>query len=1772
MSHDHELTGQEVAIIGMAGKFPGAADIDAYWKNLSEGKETITFLTDEELRAKGIDETLINDENYVKTNGGFLEGWDLFDAHFFGYTPKEAEIMDPQLRLFHECAWNALENAGYDSENYHGLIGVYAGAASHIYWTNQAFFSGSCCDIGVESTLYLTDKDYLCSRVSHKLNLKGPSIVAQSTCSTSLVTVHLACQSLLEGECDMALAGGVTIDAQEMNGYLSQDGGYLSTDGHLKAFDAGASGTIFGNGLGIVVLKLLEEALNDGDHIYAVIKGTALNNDGIEKANYIAPSIDGQRKVIRLAHEIAEIEPESISYIEAHGTGTIIGDPIELEALKQAFATDKKGFCAIGSVKTNIGHLNAAAGVAGLIKTALAIKNRAIPPSLHFTTPNPAIDFENSPFYVNTTLKKWTNNGYPLRAGISSFGIGGTNAHIILEEPPDVSPSSESRPYQLLTLSAKTPGALDKAAANLGNHLRENKEIHLSDMAYTLKLGRRALPHRTYLVCKDQDEAFERLLNTETEGVHKGFSDHVNRPVIFMFSGQGSQYVNMGLNLYETEITFRHDMDHCFDLLGPILDEPIKDILYPVHDIESAKKKIGHAFNTGPVKFIFEYCLAKLLIRWGVKPYAMIGHSLGEFTAACLSGVFSLKDAIELVALRNRLIASLASGRMISVPLSEKELAPFLDDTLSIAAVNTPDISIVSGKDEDILRLENRLNDEGYDCFRFNVDRAGHSAMMDPILKDFEKAVAKVKLNKPLIPYISNVSGHWITVNEATDPSYWARHLRKTVRFSDGLSELLKIDHAVFIQVGADRGPASFAEQQPGFSERHLALNLVRHSKQEVSDAWFLIDKIGQLWLNGIPVNWEAFYADEKRNRIPLPGYPFEGVSYRINTNTIPTNTNVMVSPQVHTPRDLSDLFFIPSWKRAPLEQSHGKEVFNETWLIFSDDLGLGRLVSEELKDKGIECITVTCGRDFRCISNTEYTLNPENKDGYDSLLSDLKKNNFRLNRVVHYWGLSAKDEKHDGTDSIDHVLNLGFYCLLFLAQSLGEYDIYDALHIDVITNNMQDVTGDDLLYPEKATVLGPVKLIDAEYEKITCKSIDIVWPDDITQKNETLIRQLLNELTKNNADKTVAYRGKYRWAQSFDPYPLEKTRGNPPELLKEKGVYLMIGGLGKVGLILSEHLAKSIHANLVLMQRTPFPQRSQWDSWLSDHTEDNDISQKINTLLKIESLGAGILIISADVSDTRQVQDAVDLAIKTFGRIDGILHCAMELNGLMIPRRTREDIEKGFSAKIRGTLVLDRALKDIKPDFYMFCSSLSSVIPIIGQIEYCAANAFLDAFAHHKTAFSHTRAISINWNLWEDKPLAGPTGELLQVHLNSLKTADGIDAFDRILACGEPQVLISTEDIMTMIPQLHQFGLVHLEEMSKMATHSSRMPSHVRTNTSYTEPSNPTETILADIWQRFFGYDQVGTDDSFFDLGGDSVKALRIVSRIREELGFKVPIAKFFRHPTIRKLAAFIDLGDAHQYRIMHELHAPQGEQALSLVCVPYAAGGTSTYLRLADEISKLSPDIGVYAVEIPGNEIGCGQMEKTDVEEMAKECVKQIKQDITSPIALYGHCVGSFIALEICRLLEREHMDVRFVGIGGIVVTLTDDRLDPNMLLNYGEEEMNQVFMELGAFKDQQGKIEAEEFNFIANNLKEDVRIIVEHMNKLMGKEDENRIKAPIYNIVSNTDLTTRDYRSLYKNWCKFSDHVDLIEINGGGHYFIDEKVKETSGIIVDLIHNQL
>ncbi|MBN9125761.1 MAG: polyketide synthase [Nitrosospira sp. 56-18] len=1539
MQHEDEFSessGIEIAVIGMAGRFPGASDIDAFWSNLRDGVESITAFSDDDLMARGVSSSQLDDPLYVKAVAR-LDGVDLFDASFFGYNPREAAEMDPQHRLFLETAWQALEDAGYDTSTYRDPIGVYGGCGVNTYLLLNLLSSGHFSDMqdisSLQGLMNGNNKDSMTTTVSYKLNLRGPAVTVQTACSTSLAAVHVACRGLLNHEADMAIAGGVWVNLVHQEGYHYQPGAILSPDGHCRAFDADAAGTVIGSGVGIVVLKRLSDALADGDTIHAVIKGSAMNNDGSAKVGYTAPSVEGQAEVVLAAQAISGISPDTISYIEAHGTGTTMGDPIEIAALTQAFreSTQRHGFCGIGSVKTNVGHLDAAAGVAGLLKTVLALEYQTLPPTLNFEKPNPQIDFASSPFYVNTVGKHWPAGMTPRRAGVSSFGIGGTNVHAIIEEAPPSVPSGPSRNWQILTLSARSGNALEAMTTRLANHLDKQQadsqpDVSLSDVAYTLHVGRKCFSERAIALCSNRGDAIGILRSRDPGRFLTRRVSVENPPVVFLFPGQGAQHVNMARDLYQNEVVFREEFDHCLDLLKPYLGFDLKTLLYPGMDEADQAESSARLMQTDvtqPALFAIEYALARLWMSWGVSPAAMIGHSVGEYVAACLAGVFSLEDALHLVAMRGRLLQQMEAGAMLAVMLPEAEIAPYLNVHCDLAAVNGPELCVLSGPVESIGTAESELGRKGIATRRLHVSRAFHSAMVEPMLPVFIRAVEKAGPRPPKLPFFSNLSGNWITPQEAADPGYWGRHVRGTVRFGDGLRELLSNPDRILLEVGPGETLVTLAQRHPDASPQHLVISSLPHPGRADQAQRHLYLALGKLWLGGVPVNWENFHGRERRRRIPLPTYPFERQSYWVKpgattgSDSIAASRNIPVEKGEESAKlSLDDWFYVPSWHRSESVVPAPDEFLSRLigrLIVFYDDSLLGAAFRARLLNAGIEPIMVSMGAAFRRPARDHYLVRPGERHDYDLLLRAIRDDGEEIGHIFHFWSMTGGGEE----PSLAESQARNFFSLFYLAQALesapGLIPPGKTAEITVVTDQLEDVTGNESLRPEKAMLLGPCKVIPQEYSHLACRIVDIE-PHSIGSTLTGLAERILAESQADPVSSVVAYRGIHRWLQCFDPIRDSGPSQSGSGQFRREGVYFITGGLGGIGLTLAEHLAKTRQAKLVLLGRSPFPSREHWPRLLSDTAGGDSMRPKVEKLIYLEALGAEVLVLQADVAIQAELQAAVAQARRRFGAIHGVIHAAGEVGSGLISAKTEAMVAQVLAPKVQGMRVLQAVFKDEALDFMMLCSSLAAIAGGLSKVDYSAANAYLDATARAACRESPFPVISVNWDGWREVGMAASMALPAGVGIGP---REGVEVFERIvggLSSGSgvtrppvrPQVIVSTIDLNSRLNQT-QDDLVAQPMAFDTARKQDRYP-RPALQTIFKLPDSELEKSIAEIWQGLLGMDAVGVNDNLFELGGDSLLGIQLLSRVRTGFAVDLHPADFFRSPTVAGLAALVE------------------------------------------------------------------------------------------------------------------------------------------------------------------------------------------------------------------------------------------------------------------------
>ncbi len=1384
-SHEDTINPNDIAIIGMALRVPGARNPDEFWQNLRDGVESIRDLSEDELIAAGETPERFNRKNYI-ARAAEMPAMECFDADFFGMSPKEALIMDPQHRQFLECAWEATENATRPPESIEGPVGMFAGCGMGSY-----FYFNVCShrDLVKQTGMFLlrhtgNDKDFLATRASFLFDLHGPSLNIQTACSTSLVAVHYACQSLLSGECDMAYAGGVTIELPHRVGYLYEDGEILSPDGHCRAFDHRAAGTVFGSGAGVVVLRRLSDAIADGDPIRGVIKATAVNNDGSDKAGYLAPSVNGQAEAIVEALGLAGIDADTIQYVECHGTGTSLGDPIEIEALTRAYrqSTEAVGFCKVGSVKSNIGHLDTAAGIVSLIKATLALENEAIPPTLNYEKPNPTIPFETSPFRVNDQLTPWPHNpAEPRRAGINSLGVGGTNAHAILEEAPrnHVLPQSQGDAPQTLIITAKSQKALEQKRIEIGRFLETNPDVPLTDVNHTLQHGQRQFERRSIVAVRDRKDAIQTLIDPRSRRIQDHTSMDSVSGATFMFPGGGAQHPAMALSLYNNEPEFRTTVDEGLAHLPVETATAIRKLwLESDRTSEQAARDFLVPSLQLPAILICEVAIARLWMNRGLQPTALIGHSMGENTAACIAGVLRFEDAVKLVHLRGQLFDEIERGGMLSVPLSPEDLQKRLPANLDIASINAPELCVVSGPDQALQDFANALDADDIEATRIAIDIAAHSRMLEPILERFHAFLSSITLSQPGIPIVSNRSGTWLTNDEATNPDYWVGHLRNTVNFASGLATLAEDHTRIYVEAGPGRTLSTLAKAHTDIEANQLVSSLP-HPDDPNDDQLRFQTAIGEVESLGLAIGEQKTASDSAR-RIPLPTYPFQHQPYFLER--LKNNADDQTVPPLIRIAELENWGWQPTWKTAVADFTLGDDQNPTNILLFGDDTTHCSDLVDALRKAGHHVTTVEVGDSFAELNQQRFVLCPElGREGYDQLFEALKRNDAIPQHIVHLWLLTADEHHRPGSSFFHRNLERGFHSLLHLAQSLDNTERDDnALQFTVLTNGMQRVQDEPLLYPEKSTVLGPGQVIPKELEDAFVRIIDL--PMDMVRQESEQHRPLISQAEEfisarlNKSDETqqhplveciwsdlfaapdseiVCYRSNKRWRRVWSQLPLKENAPSPKASFCKNGVYLLTGGIGDLALACAKELARDYQARLVLVSRTELPDRGEWDSYGNAYGSSDRIGKAIAAIKELESLGAEVLYVSGEVTNPLSMTRVRDAAKSRFGAINGVLHTAGIVRDDLMSMKNVNDIEDVFAPKIFGTVVLQDVMKDEKLDLVVLFSSTSTDTSPAGQVDYVAANAYLNAIADSQASQAAPHTLAVHWGIWNKVGLA---------------------------------------------------------------------------------------------------------------------------------------------------------------------------------------------------------------------------------------------------------------------------------------------------------------------------------------------------------------------------------------------------------------------------------
>ena len=1372
---NEELEGQ-IAVIGMSGRFPGAATLDAFWANLRSGVESIRTLTEEELLGAGESQAMLDDPAYVRAAAP-LENVDQFDAAFFGLSPRDAAVFDPQHRLFLECAWEAFEHAGYVGDKVEGQVGVFASCGLSEYMFKNVLANRQVTRSVGEWLIRHTgnDTNFLATRVSYEMNLRGPSMNVQTACSSTLVAIHLACQSLLSGECDMALAGGAVVSPNQLRGYLYKEGEILSPDGHCRPFDATAAGTVISSAAGAVLLKPMAAAMAEGDTVLAVIRGSAVNNDGHDKVGYLAPSVRGQARVVAEALAVAGVNARDVSYVEAHGTGTLIGDPIEVAGLVEAYRqfTDDVGFCAIGSLKSNIGHTGEASGVAAFIKTVLALQHRELPPSLHFSVANPQTGLATSPFVVNATLHPWvTRPGTALIAGVTSLGAGGTNAHVVLQEAPPApsappaTPSTSEQPYQLVTVSARSAQSLDRATQDLAGHLRRFPSLPLADVAYTRMEGRTAMRWRRAIVTTTSSEAVQVLESSDPQRVTTQARSIVAPSVVFMLPGGGAQYRDMGRDLYESEPVYRQAVDECCALVNPELGQSLQAVMFTTpgaEDPHASPVRLERPSVALPALFATEYAMAKLLASWDITPSAMIGHSVGEYVAACLSGVLDVTSAVALVALRGRLFERLAPGGMLSVSLGEADALALMPSALSMAAVNSPELCVVAGPIEVLAQFESMLNDRDIGCMRVPIDVAAHSSMLQPILAEFGAHCETIEFHAPQIPYVSNLTGTWVTKADVTDPNYWVRHLRETVRFGAGIQTLFVDPNRVMLEIGpghtlsglARAGLAGAGQAVTALARTITTTTIItttmRHPKEQTSDVAYLLGAVGRVWAAGVEFQTARLWQGQPRRRVPLPTYPFERQRYWVEPDERDATADSVAGP-LRKQSDVADWFSTPTWRRSIMPMG-GNGGSTATWMVVHDGDELADELIATLSRRLNPVVEVRFGQGFQELGRYRYEVHPSRVEDWTAVFERLDHHHIVADRIAHVSacrGRRRHRRNHHEIEALDNFVQRDVASVMFLALSLSSRA--HPVRLAVVTSDVHALGAEPDLVPYGALLHGISRVIPRELGHVASIAIDVESTSSAADRRSTL-GQLLQELDADAPDELVVHRNNGRWVRTFDAVAFPPAVSSP---WKPGGVYLITGGLGGIGLTIAAHIARAVRGvRIVLVGRSALPVEATWDEVLASPVTTPIVRRRIEAIREMRADGAEVLVACADVTDVRAMGEVVNAVRTQWGRITGVVHSAGILNDTLLALRTPSPHSPVIDTKARGVLVIDHLLAKQPPDLVMLFSSVSSFIGLPGQAEYSAANAFLDAFAATRNRTGRTRTLVINWSAWQSVGMA---------------------------------------------------------------------------------------------------------------------------------------------------------------------------------------------------------------------------------------------------------------------------------------------------------------------------------------------------------------------------------------------------------------------------------
>jgi acyl transferase domain-containing protein len=1540
---DRPIRDTDIAVIGLTGRFPEAPDVETLWRNLEEGKDCFREITDEDIASAGVWSYFAQHPAYVRRRPvlGDIKG---FDAGLFGFSPREAAIADPQQRIFLECVHEVLEGAGYGVSKNRRAVGVFGGTNISSYLQDMmATNLMAVAEIDQFELMIGNDKDSLATMASYRLDLTGPAVSVQSYCSTSAVAMHLAIQSLRNGECELAVAGGICVRVPDRIGYVYVEGGQASPDGYIRTFDAQAGGSVFGDGCAMLLLKPLAQAMADRDPVHAVILGTGMNNDGASKFSYTAPSVEGQSGAIAAALSDADVDPRDVSYVEAHGTATILGDPIEVAALTRAYDVVARArigqgladrqYCAIGSVKTNVGHLDRAATATGVIKVIEALRHELIPKNLNFETPNPEINFPRTPFYVAADPIKWPRKtGSPRIAGVNGLGMGGTNVHLVVAEPP-VHPTRRpmERRWQVLPLSARTEKAADVYCASMADHLAAQADADLADVAFTLQVGRAQHAHRRVVVADTSRAAAHAFTGHPADGAallarHDGVRQ---RRVSFMFSGVGEHYAGMVADLYATEPTFARHLDDAQSRLSRVSDIDAVTPLTAARDQAATPDLAALMGRTStptegplsrtrvaqPAVFIAEYALAQTLGDWGLTPDLVVGYSVGEYVAACIAGVLTLDDAIRLVAHRAALIDRLPAGGMLAVAGTWQELEdrfPGLGDRGIDRSADTPGQVVVGGPADAIARLAEDLRAAMIACRALDTTHAFHTRMLATIANELTDWIAgNIRLSAPVTPYVSNVTGGLVTAEEVCDPGYWARHMTSPVDFTGCIETALSRTKGALVEIGPGKTLGAMFRSHPGCDRDRwpMLLSSVPAAGDRESSDRTTAGLLAELSVLGIEVDWDAYQrsqGDWTPGRVPLPTYPyqrqqywFEGTSGQPAAEAAEDGDLEALSAEYDSLPLLPERLWlnVTTWReRAPRPPMADP---GQRWVIFADgdeSEDLVRGLRARLPE--VELVVVRPAGTYTR-EEDGYRVEPGSIDDLVRMFVDLKKTVGTPDRVVHLWTLVEGD--------LDDIVRRGMHTLVGIARSALEVG-FGTWALDVVTSGTFQLD-DEPVSPAAATVHGPCTILPVEDPGGRIRVIDVVRGAAVP------VEALVSELATDPGNQVLALRGGHRWTPDFDILELAEADAPEPELassFREGGVYLVTGGLGGIGLALAERIVADHRGRVVMMGRTSVPDRQYWQQILDDPAAPPEARRRIEGLVHLEELGGEFLTVSGDVAVVADVRRAYEAAKERFGAVNGIIHAAGVPGMGMMQFKTSVDMDAVLAPKVAGTLALAEVIGDDPVDFMVLFSSVASWTGALGQADYSSANCFLDAFAR-SGALPQTRVVAIGWgewtwNGWEDG-LEGYEQVLRDYYTHHREQYGiGFDAgwrfLERIVGRSEPHVVVSTQDFAAQVAGSRSYSIKDIQSGAQRGRGGQRYP-RPELSTPYLAPSTPEEAAIAEIWGEWLGVEEVGVMDNFFDLGGNSLTGVGVIEAIREELELDhLPAHTLYQAPTVSALA----------------------------------------------------------------------------------------------------------------------------------------------------------------------------------------------------------------------------------------------------------------------------